>query len=95
MNRRIGRLACAALLAWSTAGAVARPQTTARQPIGVATQEADGTIVLTLRAEASGGGVGDGQLRYAPSNRDYATIARHVGPIPRGGSVPIRPFDER
>ena len=89
-HRRVGQLACAALLVWSAAVA----QRTARQPasIGVATQEADGTIVLTLRAEAASGVVGDGQLRYSPSNHYYAIIARHVGPIPRGGSVPVRPF---
>jgi hypothetical protein len=67
----------------------------AEAPIGVATQEADGTIVLQLRAEQDGGGMGDAQFRYAPTDKDYAMIARHVGPIPRGGSVPVRPFAKR
>lgn len=64
----------------------------AEAPIGVATQEADGTIVLQLRAEQEGGSVGDAQFRYTPTDKDYAMIARHVGPIPRGGSVPVKPF---
>jgi hypothetical protein len=59
--------------------------------IGVATQEADGTIVLALRAPGS---VGDAQLRYPPSHPDYAMIKAHVGPIPSGGSVPVRPFPQ-
>ena len=60
--------------------------------IGVATQEADGTILLQLRAEGPDGAIGDGLLRYPPADKDYAMIARHVGPILKGGSVPVRPF---
>lgn len=67
-------------------------QTPPQETIGVATREADGTIVLTLRAEGPGGIVGDGQLRYPPDHKDYAMIARHVGPIPPGGSVFVKPF---
>ncbi len=63
--------------------------------IGVATQDEDGTLVLTLRAEASGGAIGDAQFRYPRSDPDHAMIARHVGPVPPGGSVPIRPFGAR
>lgn len=61
--------------------------------IGVATQEADGTIVLQLRAEGPDGAIGDGLSRYPPGDKDYAMVASHVGPIPKGGSVPVRPFD--
>jgi hypothetical protein len=61
-------------------------------PIGTASQEADGTIVLMLRAEGAGGALGDAQMRYAPTDKDYAMVARHVGPIPKGGSVPVKPF---
>lgn len=60
--------------------------------IGVATQEADGTIVLALRATGGQGSVGDAQLRYPPNHPDYAMIKEHVGLIPPGGSVPVRPF---
>lgn len=61
-------------------------------PIGTATQEADGTIVLQLRAEGAGGMIGDAQFRYPPTHKDYQMIVRHVGPIPKGGSVPVKPF---
>jgi hypothetical protein len=64
-------------------------------PIGVATQEPNGTIVLQLRAEQEGFGMGDAQFRYATTDKDYAMVARHVGPIPRGGSVPVKPFTKQ
>lgn len=63
--------------------------------IGVASREADGSIVLTLRAHGPGGGLGDAQLRYAPSDPNYDVIVRHVGSIPRGGAVPVMPFKVR
>jgi hypothetical protein len=70
--------------------AAQRPQP--EQPIGVATQEADGTIVLHLRTPSDGGPVGDALIRYPPGNPHYAEMARHVGPIPKGGSVFVKPF---
>jgi hypothetical protein len=60
--------------------------------IGMATQEADGTIVLTLRADGPAGAAGDAQFRYPPADKDYRMIQAHVGPIPAGKSVPVRPF---
>lgn len=76
------------------AAAVAAPASASasRETIGVATQEADGTIVLMLRTRGAGGAGGDAQVRYTPADKDYAMIARHVGPIPPGGSVPVKPF---
>ena len=64
----------------------------ASETIGVASQEADGTIVLTLRA--TGAGTGDGLLRYPPSHPQYAAVKAHVGPIPPSGSVPVKPFPD-
>jgi len=69
----------------------ARPSATPTS-IGSASEEADGTIVLTLRASGTGGLIGDGQLRYPPTHPQYRAIRAHVGPIPRGGSVPVKPF---
>lgn len=63
--------------------------------IGVATQEADGTIVLELRATTDDGLIGDALIRYRPGDPHYAMVARHVGPIPRNGSVFVKPFGER
>ncbi len=65
------------------------------ETIGVATQEPDGTIVLQLRATTEGGGIGDALIRYRPGDRHYGTVVHHVGPIPRGGSVFVKPFRER
>jgi hypothetical protein len=67
----------------------------AERSIGVATQEPDGTILLQLRAASDGDAVGDALVRYPPNDVNYTKIARHVGPIPRGGSVPVRPFGGR
>ncbi len=65
------------------------------ETIGVATQAPDGTIVLQLRAMTEDGGIGDALIRYRPGDSHYGTVARHVGPIPRGGSVFVKPFRER
>jgi hypothetical protein len=62
--------------------------------IGMATEEADGTIVLTLRADGPGGMVGDSQFRYPPTHKDYRMIQSHVGPVPAGKSVPVKPFPD-
>ena len=74
----------------------ARPQSSiaASDSIGVATQEPDGTIVLVLRAEGQGEAVGEGLLRYPRSDPDYDMISKHVGPIPPGGTVMVKPFPE-
>ena len=61
--------------------------------IGSAHEEADGTLVLRLRAEAeNGSALGEGELRYAPEDPDYRRVRRHLGAIPPGGEVPVRPF---
>lgn len=59
--------------------------------IGIAWREPDGTIVLRLRAEMAGAR-GQGLLRYAPGHPAYRDVARHLGPIPPRGTVPVRPF---
>ena len=70
-------------------------QATAADTIGSATEEADGTIVLNLRATRAGGAVGDGQFRYPPTHPQYRMIKQHIGPIPKGGSVLVKPFPDR
>lgn len=60
--------------------------------IGTASEEADGTLVLMLRAAGPGGAVGDGVKRYSPGDPNYEAVRRHVGPIPKGKSVSVRPF---
>jgi hypothetical protein len=66
----------------------------AEDTIGVATQEPDGTIVLNLRADGPLEATGNALLRYPPSHPDYGMVKNHVGPIPPGGSVMVKPFPE-
>ena len=63
-----------------------------KETIGVATREADGTYVLQLRATSDSGAVGDALVRYRRGDKDYDEIARHVGSIPVGKWVPVKPF---
>ena len=65
----------------------------APETIGVAREEPDGTIVLDLTVRGPGRLIGDAQLRYPPSDPHHATVRAHVGPIPPGGFVLVRPFD--
>jgi hypothetical protein len=59
-------VACAAAACASTSKRQAAPESPAS--IGVATMEADGTIVLRLRATEPGGIVGEGYFRYPPGD---------------------------
>lgn len=60
--------------------------------IGVATQDADGTYLLQLRARSVGGASGDALVRYPRDDPHYAEIARHIGPVPVGKWVGVKPF---
>lgn len=86
--------ACSAATKESGVKAASGQAAPASESIGAATQEADGTIVLMLRATADGT-VGDAQFRYPPTHAQYAMIKAHVGPIASGKSVLVRPFPER
>jgi hypothetical protein len=61
------------------------------ESIGSASMEADGTIVLHLRAEGPGM-VGDALLRYAPSHKDYAAVLSHLGGLQPGEVKPVPPW---
>ena len=63
----------------------------APRAIGTATREADGTLVLNLRTKQ--GGMGEAQFRYRPGDLEYDRIARHVGSIAPGRTVPVLPFE--
>jgi hypothetical protein len=60
--------------------------------IGVATQDADGTYILQLRAQSPDGTRGDALIRYPRDDPHYAEIARHIGPVPAGKWVGVKPF---
>ena len=56
--------------------------------------EEDGTIVLTLRAEGPNGLRGEGHFEYPPTHPDYQDILKHVGPIEKGHTVPVKPWPD-
>ncbi len=62
--------------------------------IGVATMEADGTIVLQLRAEGPGAALGDARLSYPRTHKDYDMVLKHVGGLKPGESKPVAPWPD-
>ncbi len=56
--------------------------------------EADGTIVLMLRAEGPGGIIGDAQLRYEKSHPKYEETLRHLGGLKPGEEKPVPPWPD-
>jgi len=63
--------------------------------IGVAWMEADGTIVLQLRAEGPGGARGDALMRYPVGHPQYQEILQHLGGLEKGQSKPVPPWPEK
>ena len=63
--------------------------------IGVARMEADGTIVLQLRAEGPGGSIGDALMRYPVGHPQYREILQHLGGLEKGQSKPVPPWPEK
>ncbi|KAA0970378.1 hypothetical protein FPY71_07615 [Aureimonas fodinaquatilis] len=86
MRKYLKALTVAASLAISSFGS-AHAET-----VGVAWLEADGTIVLQLRAESSNGIVGESVVKYAPDDSCYRVLKQHIGKIPENGTVSVRPF---
>ena len=68
--------------------------TAAAATIGTATRRPDGTIVLRLRSAPDPETVAEAQFEYPVTHPDYAMIVRHVGIIPIGKEVGVRPFPE-
>ena len=66
---------------------------TAATSIGSATMDADGTIVLQLRAEGPDA-VGDALLRYAKDHPEYAKVLQHLGGLKPGESKPVPPWPD-
>ncbi|HVO13189.1 MAG TPA: hypothetical protein VMX54_20775 [Vicinamibacteria bacterium] len=76
----LGR-ACAAALAAGTPPAA----------IGVATMQADGTIVLDLTA-TSAGARGEARLVYPPGHAEYQSVLAHLGGLRPGETKPVPPW---
>lgn len=62
--------------------------------IGSAYLEADGTLVLILRAEGPGGIRGDSLLRYPPAHARYQDVLRHLGGLNPGEQKPVPPWPD-
>jgi hypothetical protein len=83
---------CHAQPAATGASAIA-PSDTSPASIGTAAMQADGTLVLTLRAvDMQTGATGDSQLFFQPANPRYPYILKHVSPIHAGDTVQVKPF---
>jgi len=81
----------------STASAATATATSSAAPsksIGSAKMEADGTLLLRLRAESPDGAVGEGFFRYPKDHAEYDKILKHVGPIKPGEEKPVAPFPD-
>jgi hypothetical protein len=65
----------------------------AKQSIGNAFMQNDGTIVLDLRAEGEGVS-GIGRLVYPPSHPQYQYVMNHLGGLRPGENKPVMPFDD-
>jgi len=60
----------------------------AKQQIGSAMIEQDGTIVLRIRMVAESS-IGDAEMRYRPGSPDYDRVRRHLPSLRFGTSVPV------
>ncbi len=78
----------------STATKEKAPVTQPAASIGMATMQAEGTIVLMLRAEGEGGAVGDAMFTYAKGNPQYEDVLKHVGGLKPGETKPVPPWPE-
>jgi hypothetical protein len=71
------------------------PAAPAPASIGVATMDANGTLILDLRAEDGKGTVGSARLTYPPTHPQYQSILTHLGGMKPGESKPVPPFPEK
>lgn len=63
--------------------------------IGIASMDADGTVVLQLRAEGPGGAVGDALVRYPKSHAKYESVLEHLGGLRPGEKKPVPPWPDQ
>jgi hypothetical protein len=73
---------------------VAKASVEESRPIGTATMNADRSIDLMLRAEGTGGLVGDSFRNVKKGDKDYERILEHLGGLKPGESKPVPPWGE-
>lgn len=80
------------------AGSLADPRVSTESdvlpPIGTATMDKDGTIILRLRSGGPGRAVGEALLRYPRSHAQYEAVLRHVGPLRVGEIRSLAPWPD-
>jgi hypothetical protein len=62
--------------------------------IGVATMTKQGTIVLDLRSEGSGGMIAEAHLLYPPGHKDYCATLEHLGGLKPGEHKAVPPWPD-
>ena len=66
------------------------------ESIGTAHMNADGTIVLSLRAESPNGkDVGETQFEYKATDPYYSKILEHIGGIQKGETKLVPPWPDQ
>lgn len=65
-----------------------------QQPIGQATMQEDGSIILQLWAETDDGASGQTFLTYSPTDKDYASILEHIGSLKVGETKLVFPWPD-
>ena len=65
-----------------------------QQPIGQATMQEDGSIILQLWAETDDGASGQTFLTYSPTDEDYASILEHIGCLEVGKTKLVFPWPD-
>ena len=65
-----------------------------QQPIGQATMEDDGTIVLDLFPSGEQGELGIAQFRISPTDAEYQSTLEHVGGLQPGEQKLVPPWPE-
>jgi hypothetical protein len=68
------------------------PESTAS--IGVASMTKQGTIVLDLRSEGSGGMIAEAHLLYPPGHKDYCATLEHLGGLRPGEHKAVPPWPD-
>lgn len=66
----------------------------AEESIGSAWMEADGTVVLQLRAAEPGPAVGDALFRYPKTHPQYDSVLRRLGGLKAGERKPVPPWSD-
>ena len=60
--------------------------------VGLATMEADGTIVLRLRADSGDGVTGHAVITYPPAHPNYESVLSHLGGLAPGETKSVPPW---